>query len=63
MISMMYGVAMAGNDEELEGRDHLGGEVAGAVKDMVMVLLVGDSKTDAITYNSNKTSWDPKLFG
>ena len=26
MISMMYGVAMAGNDEELEGRDHLGGQ-------------------------------------
>ena len=31
--------------------------------DMVVVLLMGDSKTDAITYNSNKTSWDPKLFG
>ena len=30
---------------------------------MVVVLLMGDSKTDAITYNSNKTSWDPKLFG
>ena len=63
MISSVYGVALVGNDEELEGRDHLGGEVAGAVKDMVMVLLVGDSKTDAITTIIAKTSWEPKLFG
>ena len=32
MISMMYGVAMAGNDEELEGRDHLGGQGTEAVR-------------------------------
>ena len=32
MIPRMYEVNMAGNDEELEDRDHLGGQGAEAVK-------------------------------
>ena len=63
MTFSVYEVALAGNDEGLAGGEQLGRPGAAAVKDMVVVLLVGDSKTDAITNIITKTSWEPKLFG